>query len=69
MENANKFESTQIISNQKKPQYVEDYTVPSISVEKIVDWESRIAAYSQETKELYYTGFRKFKELEDMFLD
>ena len=40
------FQKTQIISNINKVKYEEDWTLPTVMMEKIVDWESRIASYS-----------------------
>ena len=67
--NLNQIDSTQIISKINKIEYFENYSVQNPIFEKIVDWESRIASYSQETKELYKIGYQKFEELEDLFID
>lgn len=51
------FQKTQIISSINKIKYKEEWTLPTVEVEKIVDWESRIADYSEEVKQIYYQGF------------
>ena len=39
------------------------------NIEKIIDWESRIASYSQEIKDIYYEGFKNLAEYERMLTD
>jgi hypothetical protein len=36
-----------------------------IDFEIVVDWEDRIAGYSDDLKKIYYTAFDKMKELEE----
>lgn len=40
-----------------------------ITIERVVDWEDRIAAYSQEIKNMYYLAFDKIKEVDEMLVD
>jgi len=35
----------------------------------VIDWEDRIAAYPQTTKDIYRIGFEKLKILEERFND
>lgn len=55
----------------RKQEYVDfgpDFEL-GIDFEIVVDWEDRIAAYSEETKQIYYTAFEKMKEMESMLTD
>lgn len=40
-----------------------------IDFEIVVDWEDRIANYSDDLKKIYYTAFDKMKELDETLLD
>lgn len=45
-----------------------DYEL-GIDFEIVVDWEDRIAGYSDELKKVYYTAFDKMKELDEIVMD
>lgn len=40
-----------------------------IDIERVVDWEDRIAGYSEDVKKLYYVAFDKIKEVDEMLVD
>lgn len=38
-------------------------------IERVLDWESRIAAYDQETKDIYKLAIAKFEEARRLFAE